>query len=56
MADAIPLPKDDFGNIAVACITCGNPIRIRGTKVFPICRDCIAMLRDIIAERKNKTE
>lgn len=53
MLEPIPMPKEDSGRIAIKCATCGNPIRLRGTNVFPICKECISILKTIIAERKK---
>lgn len=45
--------KEDY-SISVRCVTCDCEIPITNhVYTFPICKDCIAILKEMIAERKN---
>lgn len=48
------LPYDEKRVITgIACQTCGTTMSLHRGR-FPICDDCLNVLREIIKERKNK--
>lgn len=46
--------EQDF-EISIQCITCGCSIPVKSMYTFPICKDCIKILKEIVSERKKKT-
>jgi len=53
--DFVTVPMPDKPRVAVICCTCGNDIPLRGRNTFPICQECLEILKAVIAERKNSS-
>ena len=48
------LPYDEKRlHVGIECQTCGNMMSLHRGR-FPICDDCLKVLREIINERRNK--
>ena len=54
MAYTIKIEGND--SLEVKCATCSNGIPLLRGKQFPICDDCIKVLREIIKERRLEKE
>ena len=53
MAEIETLPYDEHRVIAgIVCQTCGNTMSLHRGR-FPICDDCLKVLREIIKERET---
>lgn len=52
MADTNELNIEDFEPLKVKCATCDNNITVLRAMKFPICDDCLKVLREIIKEKK----
>ena len=52
MDGVVTIPYDENGVICgIACQTCGKELSL-GRGRFPICDDCLKVLREIIKEKK----
>lgn len=54
MADTIKLKFKEFESPKVKCATCENNITEFRAMKFPICDDCLKVMREIIKEKKNE--
>ena len=56
MDDTIKIEIKEFESPKVKCATCDNNITVLRAMKFPICDDCLKVLREIIKERRLKKE
>ena len=56
MADTIEIKVKDYVPPKFKCATCDNAISESRALLFPICDDCLKVLREIIKERRLKKE
>lgn len=56
MADTIEIKIEENEPPKIRCVTCDNDMSESRAFRFPICNDCLKVLREIIKERRLEKE